>query len=884
MRRAAVLSVIAALLVVAAPVRAAGCDGAWIRDARLRTRTDGTVSGRLAVSVVRAGVTPASLLGAGPLDVDVLDGANVLGAPIWSVDVGADAFTPRGRSLRSPAVTIAPARDQDDAVLLKVRVSGAPAALTASTGLRVRVRSEASASCALTCVVPCRATGKRARLVCKAQHTYVPAGDGGVGAFHKAGSRRARMATPFCPLVPDLAGGCDPLIAEKCILPYPTDTFLAADASTPTGHRLAYPPGSLLTNTSGKRVDPTDWNTLDGYSPGSMIIALFPDTGAPVDPSATNVAFYTDYARSLDDDHPTVLLDTVTGERVPHFAEMDANTDDVTKRALIIRPARRLENGRRYVVAIRNLVDANGTPIEPRLVFRALRDGLDAPTDVCGSPCGAFVDRFGERYDRIFADLAAAGVARDDLLLAWDFTTASDEALTGWMVSIRDQAFALPTPSFTVTSVDDGDGSGFNANIFRRVQGTFQAPLFMTADAPASRLNLVDGVPTQNGFATVPFVVDIPYSALPPDLPGTFTYEPARASLWGHGLLGDRSQVDGLADFANANRIVMAGVDMQGMSSADVVPAVLPITSDLSNFHFIPERLHQGILNHLLLGRLLADPVHGFDSDPAFQFTSEMIPVIDTSRVYYSGGSQGGIFGLTIMAVATNFERGFLAVPGANYSTMLRRAAPFKLYLDLLRPHYPDRLDETIGIALIQQLWDRADPIAYLPHILPGDLSDPPVPHRVLLHMSTCDSQVSNVATEIAVRSLGIPQIAPPLRSFFDVPESATPVDGSALQEIDWQRCNVSRCDTPAGLDAGDVCLTDADCPGPNDVSGGHADRTVCDSGRPPLGNLIPRFDNGAHGAEGDAPGDSPVAQQADRFLRPGGLIEPLCDGPCDPF
>lgn len=878
MRAAVLVSLLASVLACAAPALAAECDGAWVRSARLKAAKDGTAGGRVALTVVRAGVTPASLVGPEGLTVRLFDAADVLGAPIVEETVPLDAFAPKRKAFRSATVVIQPARDQADAVTVKLRVADADVDLAGRTGLRAEVTS--GAACARSCVVPCRAKGRRTKLACKAERTYAPA-DGAFGAFRKAGSRLARAATPFCPLVPALAGGCDPLVEEKCILPYPTDTFLVPDAATPTGRRLAYPPEALPANTSGKHIDPTDWNTLDGFSPGSMIVALFPDTGAPVDPSATNVAFHTDFARSLDADHPTVLLDTVTGERVPHFAEMDANTDDVTKRALIIRPARRLENARRYVVAIRDLVDVDGTPIEPRLVFRALRDGLDAPADVCGSPCGAFTQRFGARYETLFDDLDAAGVARDDLILAWDFTTASDEALTSWMVSVRDQAFALPTPTFTVDSVDEGDGSGFNANVFRRVQGTFQAPLFMTADAPASRLNLVGGVPAQNGWATVPFVVDVPHSAVPP---ATGDYARARASLWGHGLLGTRFQVGGLSGFANANRIVMAGVDMQGMAEEDVAPAVLQIVADVSKFPFIPERLHQGILHHLLLGRLLADDVAGFNSHPAFQFHDDGRPVIDPARVYYSGGSQGGIFGLTIMAVATNFERGFLAVPGANYSTLLRRAAPFKLFLDLLRPAYPDRLDETLGIALIQQLWDRAEPNGYLHHIIPGDLSDPPVPHRVLLHMATCDSQVSNLGTEIAVRSLGIPQMAPPLRSFFDVPESAVAVDGSALQEIDWQRCDVSRCNTPAGLDEGDVCLSDDDCPGPNDVSSGHPDRTVCDSGRPPLENLIPRFDNGAHGAEGDAPGDSPVAVQADRFLQPDGLIEPLCDGPCDPF
>jgi hypothetical protein len=69
-------------------------------------------------------------------------------------------------------------------------------------------------------------------------------------------------------------------------------------------------------------------------------------------------------------------------------------------------------------------------------------------------------------------------------------------------------------------------------------------------------------------------------------------------------------------------------------------------------------------------------------------------------------------------------------VPGANYSTLLHRAAPFQLYLTVLNASYPDKLDQQILVGLGQQLWDRVDPIAYLPHILPGTLSNTPHPHR----------------------------------------------------------------------------------------------------------------------------------------------------------
>src|SRR5262249_24772270 len=371
-------------------------------------------------------------------------------------------------------------------------------------------------------------------------------------------------------------------------LPYPSSYFLRPDPSTPTGLRVDYGPQALPRNAAGKFVDPTDWNTLDGFSPGSMILALFPDTGFPVDLVASRAAFHTDFARSLAADHLTVLLEVPSGQRVLHFAEMDANTDDVTRKALIIRRGRRLNDGTRYIVAIRKLVDTHGVAIRPRLAFRALRDGVAASelARACGQACAAAIAERQAKFADIMLRLKGVGVDPKELILAWDFTTASTRALTGWIRAVRDQAFALGTPAFTVTKVDDGPrGAGVNTNIFRRVEGTFQAPLFMTADAPASRLNLVDGVPRQNGFATVPFVADIPRIAV--NVGGT--PRPGRPTLWGHGLVGDRFQLRTLSLLGNTFDFVIAAVDMQGMSSADVGPAIVPITQDISNFHYIPE-------------------------------------------------------------------------------------------------------------------------------------------------------------------------------------------------------------------------------------------------------------------------------------------------------
>src|SRR5690606_38770393 len=67
-----------------------------------------------------------------------------------------------------------------------------------------------------------------------------------------------------------------------------------------------------------------------------------------------------------------------------------------------------------------------------------------------------------------FSDLGRAGIEREDLYLAWDFTVASERNLTERMLSIRDDAFAQlgdtdladmkvegRSPTFLITAVTD---------------------------------------------------------------------------------------------------------------------------------------------------------------------------------------------------------------------------------------------------------------------------------------------------------------------------------------------------------------------------------------------------------------------------------------------
>jgi hypothetical protein len=607
-------------------------------------------------------------------------------------------------------------------------------------------------------------------------------------------------------------------VPEACLYPYPSSFFLAPDPTTPTGLRIHYAREAMPVNQRGIHVDPTEWNTLDGFSPGAMMLVLFPEG---IDPAASKLPPITDMAASLRPDSATVLLDADTGERVLHFAELDAHATSDATRSLILRPGVRLKERHRYVVALRGLRDKQGNLIQPRRAFLILRDNLETPVRA--------IEQRRAHFEEIFAILTAAGVERSELQLAWDFVVASTEALTGRALAARDQALAANgpgAPPFRVTSVEDN----VSERVFRRVKGFFTVPLFLTSGRPPAVYNLdAQGIPRQNGTMEAPFTVIIPRSAVEAEEP-----IPGRPLIYGHGLFGSGAgeiMAGPQQTLAQRFGFIIAATDWIGMASEDLEPT-LRMIGDLSRFNQLVDRLQQSLINQIFLGQLLLAE-DGLNAHPAFQFQG--VPIIDTRELYYHGNSQGGIEGAAFMALAPNLTRGVLGVGASNYSFLLQRSIDFNPFLFVFQQAYPDELDRAVLYPLLQQLWDRAEPNGYLSHLIDDPLPGTP-PKKVLIHTGINDSQVSHVATEIQVRSLGIPAMSPSAYPAYGIPEREAPFDGSA-----WV---------------------------PFDVGGSP----------PPLNNTAPEFENGVHEAVRrlDA-----AQRQLDAFLRPDGRVENFCGGPC---
>jgi hypothetical protein len=559
------------------------------------------------------------------------------------------------------------------------------------------------------------------------------------GASSPAPASAGRQSAP---------GGCDPLDPTACLLPFPDNFFTVADPTTPTRRRVDFPLSAMPANVQGVHIDPTEWNRNDGFSPGTPILLHVPG----VDLAKTGAAPITDIGASLAKDAPIVLLDAQTGKRWPYWTELDANDPNPAEQALIIRPAADLTDGHRYLVAVRNLKDASGNLIQPNPVFVDYRDNQPPPARAERARRG--------HMNAVLNQLGKRGVGRSDLYLAWDFTVASTESLTGRMIHMRDDAFSRlgsGAPAFTVSSVTNYT-TAEDPDIARHVEGTFSVPSYLDQPGgpPGSRFHLgPDGLPSQipGNVQTANFVCNIPRAAVADATSPTATVYPGHAMIYGHGLFGSAEEVNAAAErtMANEHDFVVCGTDWLGLSQNDV-GADASFIFDFSKFPSLPDRGQQGMLDALFLGRLMTSP-GGFDSSPAFQAGSSH-PLIDRGGLYYYGNSQGGIQGGALTAVSQQFTRAVLGVPGMDYSLLLGRSVDFTPFLGILDATYPSKLDHQLGYALIQMLWDRSETDGYAEHLTADPLPGTPV-HQVLLEEAFGDHQVANVATENEARTIG---------------------------------------------------------------------------------------------------------------------------------
>lgn len=562
------------------------------------------------------------------------------------------------------------------------------------------------------------------------------------------------------------APGCEELDPSYCLYPWPSSRFLVADETRASGWRLAPSAGTLPVSAMGSPVEPALVERADGFPIGTPIMVHLPGVDLAQLPGEESIE------RSVAADTRLGLFEVgEDGARlVPCFAELDLRERRAAARSLIVRPAVLLREDTRYVVALRDLVGVDGAPIAASPGFAALRDGMADGI--------ARLEARRDAMDEVFALLEGAGWSRGSLTVAWDFRTASHASLHGDILHMRDDALAqlgddgpeLVFDEVIERSVDE------DLHIALEINGHITVPHYMRpVEGWQGETAWVfdrgeDGRPVARSTRDAPFLLLVPRAGLDGEALGLIQY--------GHGLNGSRGQTASGHHKVTADEYgyVYYGADMVGMSRADVTN-IIGLVTDVNRFVWLADRLHQGMLESVLLARAMTRRLATMPE------LIERGIVIDGTRSYWEGNSQGGIFGATHLALSPDHTRAVLGVPGQNYSTLLERSVDFSPFFLIFDAMYGDRRDQLMLLALMQVLWDSIDPVSHYRHLSaephPGN-----APSHALLGLAKGDWQVALLTIEIAARSgLGVelmenydPERAPALIEPVPYPHTGTGV------------------------------------------------------------------------------------------------------------
>jgi hypothetical protein len=592
--------------------------------------------------------------------------------------------------------------------------------------------------------------------------------------------------TPPGPQIPDrtpgdrspLTASCDAMDPVRCLLPWPSSTFLAKDATSATGVRVALDPKAFA-----GRDDPRSVNRADGFSRVTPLVTAFTTRlamPASILGAGTPVRLFLAQASS-----PRF------GEEVPLRLRIEENDgeDGGPQSFVFAYPLHPLDAGADYVAVVMDDLKAEGGAALARNPLVTFALGIAAPVSTDEAAFAAY-------HAPTRAALQKAGVDVARVLRVWDFTTRSADDATRRLKAMRAGVIAAVNKDEATVIIDSvvvpPSGSGPIAAI---VEGRLSG---LPSYVDSAGLTLDEkGLPVPIGKRDAPFRVVVPA--------GKGDY---RFVMYGHGTGGNFHDATFDTEIATFG-VGKVGIQFDGWTDKEVLDTFISLGHMFQGTEHSTSGLMQSLADGAgieasvtgALGAALSAPMLGNQPNPAAgRHLDDTIPI-------WAGGSLGGTMGLVYASADPAMKHGVLNVPGGGWTHFIPGSVIVSMLGPLLQSNFGGPLDLSHALAMSQGNWDDVDGAVWA-----GDLAAKK--QVFLIQESIGDPVLENPGSELLAVTTGAVQVGKVLVPIAGVKPVSEADDQSGITQYHVTATDpfdihgFAARDTPAGIAARDQITT----------------------------------------------------------------------------
>jgi len=401
-------------------------------------------------------------------------------------------------------------------------------------------------------------------------------------------------------------------------------------------------------------------------------------------------------------------------------------------------------------------------------------------------PIVSLLEPYRLRFEPMFTELDALGLARERILVAVELTTQNVSHDMEMVYQRVQEAAAAHPPEWDDITIEQ---QAPDSPVDIIIHGTFLAPVFIEEG-------------TTNWFAKDengdPYIVDywdVPFYMTIPKVDGNYP-QPFPVIVFNHGILSSKSEVKRVGRFLAPYGFAVIGFDANFNGERSSGNTIVDALSMIDVFN--PIRMRDGMRQQIAETFWEVQLVKNLDDlDLApYNTKGDGIDDLDTVNVAYASHSWGSIMSGQVIAFEREIDTFALHVPAADLMTIALESdnvEPVWMIVDIIESQFGiDFVDPLLTIAfLLEHIMDGTDAGVMAQFVHDRRPDDPRGEINIMHQFVAYDYTLPYNADAEFARQFGYPQVAEAVHPVPEAERVAAPHAGSGYYMYDTDEHNL---------------------------------------------------------------------------------------------